>query len=347
MRCIVHAGMHKTGTTSIQHALSHELGGQGSCRYVDLGNPNHSAPLATAFRTNPESLHYCVQARKDPSRIPFLRESLLQRLEEELGSTGDTAILSAEELGYFEDAELDALRSRILEHADTVEVIVYLRPIRGEVISRFQQNAKGIRIGFGELPPVLDYRAPLERLDRVFGTDSVTVRCYEPSMLLNGCVVQDFCATAGLPALSSTAESLNRSLNRHGLALLYASRWHDATHAPERLIDLESEGTLAALSQLPSPPAAFANDILRSMAALEEQNLDWTEQRVGFSLRHGLDEPNADYAITSIDHLVQLDEASLFWLAEQSGMSTTTDAYKFSRIQWIADAMHRFRQRHG
>jgi len=49
---VVHGGLHKTGTTSIQSSLDHY--NDGNAAYANLGHSNHSLFLKTLFHpTNP------------------------------------------------------------------------------------------------------------------------------------------------------------------------------------------------------------------------------------------------------------------------------------------------------
>jgi hypothetical protein len=64
MDCIIHIGLHKTGSSSIQNSL--RAYDDGKAFYARLGNPNHSVAFRTLFAS--DYLDYHVWKRKGYSK---------------------------------------------------------------------------------------------------------------------------------------------------------------------------------------------------------------------------------------------------------------------------------------
>src|SRR5262249_2425647 len=73
-----------------------------------------------------------------------------------------------------------------------------------------------------------DYRALIERWQRVFGQEAIVCRRYEPGALVNGDVVDDFAKTAGIdcPADCVRPPRLNESLDASALEFLRLFNHH-------------------------------------------------------------------------------------------------------------------------
>ena len=84
---ILHIGMAKTATTSIQTGLKGFT--DGETRYARLGSSNHSIPLITAFRKDPSRHLYYVKRGIDQATVKKIgieiRENLLRELQSTCG----------------------------------------------------------------------------------------------------------------------------------------------------------------------------------------------------------------------------------------------------------------------
>lgn len=192
MRVILHIGLHKTGSTSLQMALS--LGG-GGFLYPTTGRGKAKTLryghhlLAAALLRQPE-------------------HELWRRLREEIEGS-ELVILSSETFDTLTDEEVDAL-ARWLSEA---HIVMYLRRQ-----DRFAQAMYGTDVlSFGEsrefrkyLPRTeLDYLKLYKRWSARF---PVTVVPYEKPSLTGGDVVPDFAARAGINL--AAAPRVNRGLPR-------------------------------------------------------------------------------------------------------------------------------------
>ena len=176
-KAILHIGTMKTGTTSIQKALSSNTDVLSRHGYNYLGPPmRHSTILAPAIAALPH---------KDRDLI-----------------------ISDEGLWHFADSKRSdtAKLAKILEHYD-VNVLIYLRRPDSFLNSWFQQ---GLKSGTGSLTMSqflasafvqsgLRFQHLIAQFEAVFGKDSIILRPYEKSQLAQEDAVLDFLETLGLP----------------------------------------------------------------------------------------------------------------------------------------------------
>ncbi|MDF2235225.1 hypothetical protein P2H44_21925 [Albimonas sp. CAU 1670] len=205
---ILHIGSHKTGTTSIQYALTRQaepLRRAGAAylhvvkRAREVGNAN------SLVKTSGEGAEFATVVRED------VVDSLLKP-EAELN------VASGENLFWLDDAREIAKLARVVrQRFDSVEVIAYLRrqdmlalSHRKQVAAPRQQPAARF-YGFqmSALPAFqphlhryFDYHAKLSAWREAFGADTVKAVPFEREAMKDGDAVADFFARVGLAAPS-------------------------------------------------------------------------------------------------------------------------------------------------
>lgn len=79
LRCILHVGTTKTGSSSIQESLYFHLRSR-DFQYCSLGDVNGDHSMATIFRTHPEDFHYNKKLGLSTCEVQKIREIQIQRL---------------------------------------------------------------------------------------------------------------------------------------------------------------------------------------------------------------------------------------------------------------------------
>jgi hypothetical protein len=177
-KAILHVGTMKTGTTSIQAALADNKDVLADHGYNYLGPPmRHSSMLEPALEAIP-----------DPTR---------------------NLIISDEGMWHFNNSRRsDTVKlAKILGAAYDVTVLIYLRRPDSFLNSWFQQ---GLKSGTGTLTMTnflassfvragMEFEKTIARFEALFGPNSIKLRAYEKSQLVDGDAVHDFLDTIGLP----------------------------------------------------------------------------------------------------------------------------------------------------
>ncbi|MGI9287512.1 MAG: hypothetical protein ACR2P1_19165 [Pseudomonadales bacterium] len=147
-RVVVHAGLHKTGTTSIQDScyrhrdllLEHGIA-YPVFTFRERNFFNHSDPLAAVFCRSlgmggfPRRLNIEGNAEE---AISVFSGQLQQVLEE---PAGETLLLSAELVCDFSKKDMLALRRYLEKHAGKVQVIAFVRSPTSSLESILQQRS--------------------------------------------------------------------------------------------------------------------------------------------------------------------------------------------------------------
>lgn len=221
----LHAGIHKTGSTSLQGTfhLSAEILQSFGIRYVGTGRSggaHHQLAREIRGKTKPG-------ARMGEA---ILWQGALAEVEE---CSESIVVISSENFDSFGPRDVEKLNEVIRCSAIDcrVRVVFYLRSQATLLSSQYSQQ---IRVGFRResfrdfVSAVLDheprwlrFRRLLEPWMEVFGRDAVIVRIAEPKYLIDGSVRDDFLSLIDKPGAAGQLRGpdwRNSSLNADALA---------------------------------------------------------------------------------------------------------------------------------
>jgi len=342
MKCILHFGMQKTGSTSIQSSLYHACLNEGF-RYVNFGQPNSSMFLATAFLPKPEDFY--ANKRRGLSgeflveRRDELRKSLLKQLYE---CDEQTLIISAEDLTNMEHKALVDLRNFIGQFTQDIDVVGYIRAPKSFMESSLQERIKHGRSRFHIEQIFPMYKQRFEKFDKIFGRDHTFFWPFEPKTFPSGDVVLDFCSRIGLDFPAESVRRVNESLNLPAIKLLYAYRKYGPGYGVADDAVRSNARLLHALQALPGLRLRLSHRLVEPLTEKYRDEIDWMESRLGHSLAEKI-EPQGEQSISTESDLLTFDEPSLKWLASQLGSE-----YE-NRLDWqlsprsVADWVHSLR----
>ena len=211
MRCILHIGTEKTGSTSLQTALSvnrEHLSEQGICYSKAAGTLN-SRGLAAAFCQYLSDDNYLARLGiADITQHTAWRNTLLDKIREEVVTAQaghDTFLLSSEHFSsrLVSEEQIASLRSFLLTLFADLDVVCYLRRQDRMAASRHNEV---LRAGFAgpilptmpaseSLPVLFDFEALLKRWSKLAGQLALKPRIYDREALVDGDVVDDFSKT--------------------------------------------------------------------------------------------------------------------------------------------------------
>ncbi|MZR13040.1 hypothetical protein GQE99_08405 [Maritimibacter sp. DP07] len=216
-RLIIHAGQHKTGSTSIQNALFRP----------DLEVAGQSWRYATLPRTQDHHALYRMIEHGYGKSNPFARAGVAGMRAWIAGQRGDTVILSAESFSELPPRHLARALAPLMRRFDETRVLLYVRPHLGAFTSLFVEHVKmgtlfcGLE-KYAELEgDRFEYAGKLARWRDAFG-DRLTVRPFIRDRLSGGSVIEDFLAQAfpDTTARHHGAPEKNVALGMHDLMRL-------------------------------------------------------------------------------------------------------------------------------
>lgn len=304
---MLHIGMHKTGSTSIQEALAGY--DDGHAFYGRFARPNHSLPLYTVFATAPASHHLWAREGRDEASVALKRAEALDRLDQDLTRPDrEVLVLSGEDVGVLADDEKDRLVAHLVSHGAQVEVVAYVREPTAFTASSFQQGVRGgsvLPLRRGTIRP--GYRRRLERF-LALAPGAVTVREFDRDRLAGGSVVQDFCDIVGLEFDRLTDEAANESLSLAALKLLLVFNASNACSGGDRIVMRARRQLVATVRSLYGDGDSIPTD--RFACVADDSELEWLESATGVALQ-----PATRRALAGWDE-AQLDR----WLRDLTGI---------------------------
>ncbi len=230
---ILHSGLHKTGTTSIQL----------NCRrYADLlfdagiyypkFSPsnwvNHSVPLSIMFMDNPRTTSHTVRKEySDDEAVCFAANALKTYLMNEISVTDAQKILfSGEDLSIFSIKELRKLADFIKEIGGVeTEVVVFVRHPINFILSNAQEL---IKAGLTTLKAALHYgnlqkiKLKINKLQSVFGAQNVKVVSFDDAIKKTGDISKYFFDMLGVALPETGFQKSNEAMPLEKILVLSA-----------------------------------------------------------------------------------------------------------------------------
>ena len=279
-KLIIHAGMHKTGSTAIQHWLNKKK--QPAAHYFEWRNPNHSILFVLLFQENPHTYFsiasdgYTLEQALKEREIE--KEKIRKQVEE---SDKELFIFSAERISSAPDDAVEAMHAFFSELFDDIQVYAYVRKPSGFMTSMFQQHLKTgkIKLHFGKLWP--DYRRRFERLVRIFGDENVHLRSFDKLAETKTEVVSDFADWIGLQGAPKREILRNKSMTATGMSLLYFYRKKIEPEVPPENKKDYNERVLDAVQKLPGEKFQIVLDPGKRLRKKFVLDLDWISGRLG------------------------------------------------------------------
>lgn len=133
---LIHVGMHKTGSTSIQDTLSKNNCGSEFV-YLDLGTMNHNHKIFTMFTEHPE--RYYLNNTKSLSVVQKFNEDVQNELSQKLLENHmEKVIISGEDLINLSNNALEKMKKFFDEYFENIKVFAYVRSPESYMTSLLQ-----------------------------------------------------------------------------------------------------------------------------------------------------------------------------------------------------------------
>ena len=358
MKIVIHAGMHKTGTSTIQKTFSALAGRQEVYAYAPApgpDHPDHNSLFILGFHDEEELENYYLFRHQD-MRLPQLlrlKQEIRARLDAALAECARSLFLFSQEAmrGHFWGGVrrfADYCRSK----ADDIQVLVYVRPPVSFSASMYQEIVKlDLVTRATPLAQSVEYRRRFQPVIDCFGAERVRFKLYDRARLKGGDVALDFAAEIGVALSPSEVIHRNESLGLETVALLYAfkSLLPPRRPAPYRL--WQNDKFVAALAPFgalsdKNRRLRFTPQLAKRLIASQQADIKWMEQRLGASLEEDLDPAPADAAtpISKAEDLLPIAEAQTEAVEELAatltGFEPPAGASKRARLLYALTAIH-------
>lgn len=282
-RIFIHAGIHKTGSSSIQLSLSRGID-NNEYFYFDLGEPNHSGPLVNLFSTDPQNYHGNRKRGRTIAQLLELRQSLDQSFLSQLESLGArNGILSAEDLCNFQEKELQCLRDTISKYGHEILIIVYVRGIYDYIDSAFQQLIKGGGLSRFSVSAAAPNYMKLERLIKIFDKELISFCYFARDDLHGNDVVSDFVYRIGLRRSSIEIVETNEGISLRALKFLYIFRQYGPQFEKNSLWIKRNNTIVSRLARLKGPKLKLSPNLTKQVVESELNALHSSSHFLSFA----------------------------------------------------------------
>lgn len=283
-KLIIHIGMPKTGSSSIQETLFAK-GGHGDFYYTDFGVANQGGKLRSYFSDDSHEWPGHQASCRSPDQVKAFNEAVGVEIEK-VKAQGGCQIISGEDIFHMDEAALSRMRDSFCESFDQIKIIGYVRSPASFMASAFVQfikNHNQTTLNVKQLWP--QYRAKLEKFDRVFGRENVVLRSFDNGKLIDGDVVQDFCHFVGAPIDTAEVCRVNESLSLEATAALFVYRREGPCYQPYPDKPVDNNRLVNLLAGFGERKLRFADSLIRPVIEREAADLEWIESRLGESFR--------------------------------------------------------------
>jgi hypothetical protein len=292
-RVVLHVGYWKCGSTSLQETLLKHRAILASHGLHFPATPlRRHRFVVDAFHPNPQELIWNLRRHvNEPDVLAQRRKIGLTFLTNQLrASKGKVLLLSCENYVALPSEALTALRDRLRQETDDIQIAVYLRHPVAHARSAIQEWVKQGQATLEEIthePFVYPFREELENLGTVFGYENVHVKPLERSELRGGSIVQDILHLAQPEtcfenlfeeARANTSLSMEGLLIADELAKMFPSRLKGG--------DLNSErGPREFLHQIEGSPIILDQKFEEAIVALAQDDLKALKNTWGVTLQ--------------------------------------------------------------
>jgi len=345
-KLILHVGMPKTGTTSIQSTLFRNTPDK-RFRFISLdcvfgnrcalgGFTSRDRPRFGFFSETIPKWYYPILRRSSKA---YLTRALRACAKDEV-----IPIFSAEIIWYLDQVDLRAISAFLNAEGYRPEVYGYLRAPLDFCESVFQQMVK-----IGRCPSLENsshlgsqYCNQINSLQCAFGKEHVRLKVFDPKSFPQRCVVRDFCSRIGMNFGDAKVIRENESINGEVTKLLYAWNRVHSKNVFGWYPRLKRRMVLESLQDLAGKPlrfhASLAKDLEAGLPTDVKEIQDENERVLPLSIA----DREAVEGIATIDDLLQFSEETLQWLADRTNHQRVDPSDPTERLQKVVDQLSYF-----
>ncbi len=311
-QCILHVGMRKTGSSSIQATLEKHLDPE---KYALMLAPraNVSDALRIAFEDPEKSAmrKMAIPSRDTVDHFRKRKQSALNHFKSFFADNADRSVIVSAE--GFENLDLSEVRDLLsLVPHDDITIICYIRAPHSAMESLLQQRIKTGGTSFSDASSLIPhYRRILKKYQELPAKFQPVY--FDRASLINGCAVQDFFHRVGLDVAPTDVQNTNESITYEALSLIFAmNRWRVANNRRPA----EWRKVRKWIRGFGGRKLSIHPDLYQSASALRQEDILWAEKLLGveFPSRQAREQD-----MTSLNELTEVCDEAVAWLRDKVG----------------------------
>ena len=303
--CIVHIGMPKTGSTSLQNALFSGIQDK-RFKYANSAEVNHSVSIFSLFTDNAEQYYYHVNNNYKIDEINAFnainRERLISGFND---NNSKVEIISGEDIFHLPEYGILRLRDFLKTYFKEIIIVGYVRPPKSFMESAFQQLVKYHNVADFCFDIIYHPYKNFEKFDRVFGKENVNLWKFDPRNFPGGDITSDFCQRFGIGGTFEKQARDNESISMEAISALFC--YNGLINKSDYGADNArfNDALVETVRCIGNARFKFSQSLINSVLQHYSDDLDWIECRMGINLR---DEQHEDGGIGSPEELIQVSK---------------------------------------
>ncbi|MFD3302224.1 hypothetical protein [Aquipseudomonas alcaligenes] len=285
--CIVHIGMPKTGSTTLQNTFFKGISDPRVC-YGSLPHPNQSGWLYSLFATNTQGYHFLEGFEiNTPEKLEAFRVKTKSSLIEGfLNKKSSIEILSGEDLFHLDKDGIGRLKSFLDTYFEKTIIVAYVRPLKSFMESAFQQRVKYHGDSSFDFKRIYHPFKNLKRYDEVFGVDNVKLLKFQPYNFPDGDIVLDFCENLHIEPMRAIQKIANESISKEAISILFAYNFHKEVKTDFGRLQVKVNYELVdALRSIGCERFRFSSAVVNEVINNFREDYDWMLNRLeGFDV---------------------------------------------------------------
>ena len=337
---VLHIGMNKTGSSSIQETLHTQLN-DNMWEYVNIGRTNHGGSMLMMFKEDFVS-SWQNRANKTKEEIEEQKSKIKNKLIKKIKkSNKPNFILSGETILLLSKEELLNMKIFLQEYFKKITVVSYARGPKSFNESAFQQRLKSSHLGTDPQKTYPNYRKKFEKFDEVFGKENVKIWKFNPKGFPEGDVVLDFCKRLGVEMQKEQTIRVNESLPKEAIALLYVYRKFFLNVERGKQDIKENRMLIGHLRNIGKSKYKVSTEFIQPVLVTHKEDIEWMEKRLGESLKESVNDDKD--AIKSIQDLEQTAIDSVEELLEIIDIESLPQDIDTKTAEGVARIVHALR----
>ena len=353
-KCLMHIGMPKTGSSSIQQTLFYRLQDR-RYQYLSFGDVSSDNGLLTLFDLSAKSSWFVKDQGWSLEKLRRLKAKYhkkLQRANKKVRQNNKSLILSGETVWRLEPEDITQMRDSLVQQKLRPVIIAYLRPPADWLGSYFQQLIKQLEVTdlqtfltTIEEHHSLDFASKIRTFDNLFGRENVQIHLFDPKTFPKGCVVRHFLARQEIELDPNSVIHVNESLSFPAIQMLFSWLQLMPTQMKGRIDRIRRFMLISRMGRLPGKRICLSENAIADHLEIFEKQRPWLEQRLGRSIPNSVQNRSNQKEINDDRDLFRFSEESLNWLCRESNSPPIRTLHGKQAAQQVAERVDRLFRR--
>lgn len=346
--CIVHIGMHKTGSSSIQHNLNQTKNLNFS--YFNLGVENHSIPIYSVFSKHRNNYHIHKNRGRTEEDIYKYNKDINNKFQNHIyeNMNHNTFVISGEDISVLSDTELVEFKNYLLNYFEKIQIVAYIRSPFSYTASTVQENIKNGSIDIVSLVKNVfpKYKNRFEKFDFIFGKNNVYLHYFDKKSLVGEDITKDFLYKNNLETEEESFLSTNESMSLEAIALLYIYNKyattpianHNGVRAKYELRNL--------LLNVGSTKISLGKKLFKNIPTNYLEDLNWIESRMNMKISDEVSYfNNSKISVNSEEDLYKVAKVAINELNDKMDKKNIIENINVSSVEDIAKVIDNIYQK--